>query len=326
MFKKTITMLLAGVITISVVACGGGGQSEAPAEAPVEGTTETAAESSTEYSSSVAETVSDSNSEVISTDEAEENPDVVEEVKPNESKYMTVDGLYVDNTYSTSTSDTTRFLYIVYTVHTDAENLKVDSKSMNITIDDTNTYTAVRSNPQVRYMKNYYNGAYLQDVNIGESKKFVETFEVPEADLAEGRSISISKSQVPESDKIVLSTDDIVFCDGPEEIAKIVDPEGYEQETWALEDADSDVVEAVKNEINGYQWDVYANSIAYQIEFWDPNNYELRTAFSTSGGTYEVKNGYIICTNDIGGVIEIPFTYENGKVEVDVAAGFDYMN
>ena len=66
--------------------------------------------------------------------------------------------------------------------------------------------------------------------------------------------------------------------------------------------------------------------MTYQIEFWEPNNYELRTKISTSDGTYEVKNGYIICTNDIGGVIEIPFTYEDGSVDVDVTAGFDVYN
>ncbi len=240
-----------------------------------------------------------------------------------ETDYMTVDGLYVDNSYTTKDNENIRFLYIIYTAHTNAENLKIDCKSMNITINNTNSYTAVRSKKQVRYMKNYYNAAYLKEVNIGDSVKFVETFEVPKAELEAGRSIRISKSQIPDSDKIRLSTDQIVFCDNPEEIAQKVDPEGYEKETWALQDADGNVVSAVKNEINGYQWEVSANSINYVIEFWEPNNYELRTSFNTSGGTYVVKNGYIVCTNDIGGVIEVPFTYENGTVKVDAIAAFD---
>lgn len=81
----------------------------------------------------------------------------------------------------------------------------------------------------------------------------------------------------------------------------------------------------VKSEINGYQWNVSANSINYEIEFWEPDNYEVRTAISTSGGTYVVKNGYIVCTNDIGGVIEVPYTYENGTVKIDSIAAFDFM-
>lgn len=242
-----------------------------------------------------------------------------------ETDYMTVNGLYVDNSYSTSDNENMRFLYIVYTAHTNAENLKIDCKSMTVTVNDTNSYNAVRSKRQVRYMRNYYNAAYLKEVNMGDSVKFVETFEIPKAELEAGRSIRIAKSQIPDSEKIRLSTDQIVFCDSPEEIAQKVDPEGYEKETWALQDADGEVVAAVKNEINGYQWEVSANSITYVIEFWEPDNYEVRTSFSTSGGTYVVKNGYIVCTNDIGGVIEVPFTYENGTVKVDTIAAFDAM-
>lgn len=242
-----------------------------------------------------------------------------------ETDYMTIDGLYADKSYSTTDNDNMRFLYVVYTAHTNGKNMKIDCKSMKITVNDTNTYNAVRSKDQIRYMKNYYNGAYLKEVNIGDSVKFVETFEIPAAELEAGRTIRISKSQIPDSDKIRLSTDQIVFCDSPEEIAQKVDPEGYEKEVWALQDADGEVVAAVKSEINGYQWNVSANSINYEIEFWEPDNYEVRTAISTSGGTYVVKNGYIVCTNDIGGVIEVPYTYENGTVKIDSIAAFDFM-
>lgn len=241
-----------------------------------------------------------------------------------ETDYMTIEGVYVDNSYSTEDNENMRFLYIFYTAHTNDQNLKIDSKSMNIKINDANTYKAVRSKKESRYLRNYHNSAYLKEVYVGEEGKFVETFEVPEGDLEAGRTISISKSQIPDADKIRLTTDEITFCDSPEEVAEKADPEGYEEEMWALDDADSEVVAAVKEEINGYQWDVNANNMKYQIEFWEPNEYELRTSFNTSGGTYEVKNGYIICTNDIDGKIEIPFTYENGSVKVDVISAFDF--
>ncbi len=241
-----------------------------------------------------------------------------------ETDYMTIDGVYVDNSYSTKDNENMRFLYIFYTAHTKDQNLKIDSKSMNVKINDANTYKAVRSKKESRYLRNYHNGAYLKEVYVGEEGKFVETFEVPKGDLEAGRTISISKSQIPDADKVRLTTDEIIFCDSPEEVAEKADPEGYEEEMWALEDADNEVVAAVKEEINGYQWDVNANNMKYQIEFWEPNEYELRTSFNTSGGTYEVKNGYIICTNDIDGKIEIPFTYENGEVKVDVISAFDF--
>lgn len=241
-----------------------------------------------------------------------------------ETEYMTIDGIYVDNSYSTKDNENIRFMYIFYTAHTNDQNLKIDSKSMNVTINGANTYKAVRSKKESRYLRNYHNGAYLKDVYVGEEGKFVETFEIPQGDLEAGRSISISKSQIPDADKIKLTTDEIVFCDSPEEVAEKADPEGYEEEMWALEDADSEVVAAVKEEINGYKWDVSANSMNYQIEFWEPNEYELRTSINTSGGTYEIKNGYIICTNDMDGKIEIPFTYEDGEVKVDVISAFDF--
>lgn len=241
-----------------------------------------------------------------------------------ETDYMTIDGVYVDNSYSTKDNENMRFLYIFYTAHTKDQNLKIDSKSMNVKINDANTYKAVRSKKESRYLRNYHNSAYLKEVYVGEEGRFVETFEIPKGDLEAGRTISISKSQIPDADKIRLTTDEIIFCDSPEEVAEKADPEGYEEELWALEDADSEVVAAVKEEINGYQWDVNANNMKYQIEFWEPNEYELRTSFNTSGGTYEVKNGYIICTNDIDGKIEIPFTYEDGEVKVDVISAFDF--
>lgn len=241
-----------------------------------------------------------------------------------ETDYMTIEGLYVDDSYSTKDNENIRFLYVCYTAHTKAENLSIDCKSMKLTVNDVNTYKAARSKKEIRYMRNYYNGAYLKKVNIGDEVKFVETFEIPRAELEPGRSIRISKSQIPDSDKIRLRTDDIVFLDSPEKVAETVDPEGYEKEKWALEDADDEVTSAVKNEINGYQWKVNVDKFKYEIEFWEPNNYELRTSFNTSGGTYVVKNGYIICTNDIGGTIEVPFTYEGGRVKVDSISAFDF--
>ena len=73
-------MLLAGVITISVVACGGGGQSEAPSEA----STETA----TEYSSSVEE------KEDISAETTENATEDTTTVPAVESNYTIVRDVY----------------------------------------------------------------------------------------------------------------------------------------------------------------------------------------------------------------------------------------
>lgn len=305
--KRILLGLMLLIISLLAVGCGGGKP-----------------EQKTDSAKPAEQEVTDGQDE--DQDALEEKTEEPEEPdKVTETDYMTIEGMYVDNSYSASDNNNVRFLYIFYTAHTDAENLQVDSKSMNITINDVNTYEAVRSSSQVQYMKSYYNSAYLEDVNVGDSVKFVETFEVPKGDLEKGRSITIEKDQIPDCEKLKLSTDDIVFCKSPIAIARKADPKGYKKERWARKSAPADVVEAVQNELNGFQWDVTANSIAYQIEFWAPNNYELRTAVNTSDGIYTVRNGYVICKNDIGGKIEIPFDYDNGKVDLHITDGFDMM-
>lgn len=240
--------------------------------------------------------------------------------------YMTVEGIYVDESYVDEDSASLRMVYLFYTVTTPGENLKVDSKSTILTIGGKNEYSSSHYAKACRYMSSYYYSDYLEDVYVGDVLKVVETFVIPSGDLVEGKEISLSKHQVPDSDKIKFTTDDIVFCESPEAIAQIADPDGYALEIYNRSPADSGTVSAVRNAINGYYWDIYVNSTSYELEFYAPNSFEMRVpAFGiTNGGTYEVQNGYVVCTyTSTGLTLEIPYTWSGNDIDLRAADALD---
>ncbi len=81
----------------------------------------------------------------------------------------------------------------------------------------------------------------------------------------------------------------------------------------------------MKELINGYYWQFYVNSTAYELEFWAENNFEVRTSLGTSNsGTYSVRNGYLFCTYpDTGYTIEIPYEFADGDISLDLTDAFD---
>lgn len=153
----------------------------------------------------------------------------------------------------------------------------------------------------------------------------IATFKIPEGDLEGGKTITFADSQIPGIEGLSMTTDEIMHFGAPEEIAAVMDPEGFERAMYAREDADSDTVRQVKNLINGYCWSFYVNNISYEIEFWADNNFVVRTSFGTeSYGTYTVQNGYVFCTYpDTGYTVEIPYTLTDSGIDLDVIEGFD---
>ena len=246
-------------------------------------------------------------------------------VASSQSKYLTVDGIYLDQSYEDKDSDSIKLLYLFYTVTSDDQNMKIDCKSANLSF-GTNAYQSTHIPHSCRYMPSYYYKDYLKDVYVGDSVKFVETFKIPQGELSEGKIMTLSKSQVPDATAIQLNASDVVICEDVEEIAEQADQEGYEEELDRLSPADEETERAVKNAINGYKWDFYVNTITYAIEFWDPDNFELRVpALGTAnGGTYEVLNGYVRCTyDDSDNVVEIPWEWGSDDIDLKVTDGFD---
>lgn len=256
--------------------------------------------------------------------EVEEQPK--EERECLETSYMTIDGVFVDNAYQDKENENLRLVYLFYTVHSNDKNLKVDSSSAKLLINDTNKYENTKHLDKVcNYMSSYYYSDYLEDVYVGTPLKVVETFKVPVGDLQSGKTLKIEKTQIPETEKIHMLTDNIVFLDNAEMIAQKVDAEGYANELNKRADADAATITRVKNAINGYEWSFYVNTLAYKLTFDNPNQFELRTMFGANEGTYAIKNGYIIGTYpDTGTGFEIPYSWKaDGDIDLDLVKGFD---
>ena len=243
-----------------------------------------------------------------------------------ETDYVSIDGIYVDTSYSDSDNASLKMVYVFYTAKTNAENIKISSKSSKIKFDGANEYTSEKYGGVCKYMGSYYYSDYLEEVYVGTELKVVSTFKVPEGELAAGRSISLEPYGIPDAEKLMMATDSIVSCSSEEEIAQAVDPEGYADYQDKYTEADSDTTKKVRSALNGYYWSFYVNSTSYQIEFYSPNKFETRVkAFGVSNdGTYVVRNGFISCTYDSNGTtVDIPWSWKSGDIDLDVTTAFD---
>ena len=241
-----------------------------------------------------------------------------------ETDYIKIEGIYLDNNYKDKEKESTNLLYVFYTAKTPDKQLKVDSKSLQLTFESGNTYEAEHYSNYCDYMKNYYYSSYLEEVNIGDSVKFVETIKIPQGELKNGESFTFSKSQIPQTENLVYLLEDIVECDGAEAIAKKADPEGYKIEINNQKVADSETTSKVRSMINDYEWSFYVNSTSYKVTFYAPNNFELYTIYNTVDGTYTVKNGYVTLNYPATGhKVDIPYYFEDGEIKLEIADAFD---
>ena len=242
------------------------------------------------------------------------------------SGVVTIDGICVDDSYVEEEGSPLKMVYLLYTVTPADSNLEVDSKYTKLTINGSNTYESEHYGPaQCKYMPSYYYSSYIEDVYVGTALKVAATFKIPEGDLAAGRTITLSDSQLPDMEGLSLSTDLVRRFADQEEMAQAMDPEGYAAEMDRRAEADADTAEEVKSLVNGYYWSFYINSITYELEFWAEDNFEVRTSLGTSGtGTYSVRNGYIFCTYpDTGYTVEVPYEIVDGEIDLDTIAAFD---
>lgn len=241
--------------------------------------------------------------------------------------YITIDGICVDDSYRDEDASPLRMVYLFYTLNANDSNLQIDSTYTKITIDGNNSYESEYYPGLCEYATNYYYSSYIEDVYVGSSIKVVATFAIPEADLAAGKTITISDSQIPEIENIYFMTDEIKHFDSDEEIAEAMDPEGYAASLAKREEADAATQNMVKDLLNGYYWTFYVNYTAYELEFIADNKFEVRTALGANSGTYSVRNGYIFCTYSSNGyVVEIPYTIENNEINLDVTTAFDVQS
>ena len=131
-----------------------------------------------------------------------------------ETAYTHIDGLYVDTDYQDPEGQDRHMLYLFYTVYTPDQPLSVRSDATQLTVGEGETYSAEHYTGQCRLMPSYYYSSYLQDVSVGTPLAVVETFRIPAEVLTSGQAITLTNAQIPEMDQLILSTEDLVLCQG----------------------------------------------------------------------------------------------------------------
>lgn len=271
MMKKITALILALMMVLSLVACGGGGSAKS----------------------------------VMS------------------SKTVNIDAVCVDDSYRDDNESPLRMVYVFMTVTPADENMKSGSTTLSMTIGESNSYDAENYPSANKYADSYYYSSYLEDIYVGTAFKLVSTILVPEGDLAAGKTVTLSSSSIDGLDDIHFSTDDIQHFNSDEEVTKAADPDGYAAAMAAREPADGETAAFVKSYITSYTFNLYMNGISYALSF-QGDNFSLQTQLGTNGGTYVIQKEYIVCTYDSNNYsVEIPYTIEGDKVDLDTVTAFD---
>ncbi len=318
--KKIILFALATVMIFTLTACSGSSDNESRLIS-----IDSADDSQGENASGKPGAPVTQQTEAQGNDQAAETSNAGNAIV-RETEYASIDGVYVDNSYRDSDNSSRRMVYVLYTVSTAAQNLSISSDNCSMTINQMNTYESEHCKGAGMMLRSYYYRDYIEDVYVGDTLKVAATFLVPEGDLAAGRSITLNLYGIPDSSSLRLSSDDIVFCNSAEEVAEQADPEGYAEFAAAYAEADEGTIARVREACNGYYWSFYCNSVSYEIEFFSPNTFEVRTSLGiTNSGTYVVRNGYISCTYDSNGeTVNIPYTWGPDDIDPDFLAAFDF--
>ncbi len=244
-----------------------------------------------------------------------------------QTDYVKINGIYVDNSYSDSDNPDMKMVYLFYDVFTNSENLRISSKNSKITINGINSYSSLHYPGICKLMESYYYSDYIKDVYVGNTLKVVSTFNIPSSELESGRDLAITPYGIPDADKLKMTTDNIFYCNSPDEIAQTIDPDGYASYQQKYTEADEATTNSVRACLNGYYLSFYVNSTYYELEFYDPNIFELRTSIgTTTGGTYVVRNGFISVTNDIGNTTDIPWSWKDGEVDLETTTAYDVLD
>ena len=230
-----------------------------------------------------------------------------------ETENITVDGMYVDANYKDK--DGLKLLYVVFDIDA-KQNLEIDSKYMELTVDDTNEYESEVYSDACKYIENLYYSAFIEDLYSGDTIKLVTTFKVTESDLEVGKTLKLSDYQIPEVEQLLLKTDDIVSVDGEEALAEIIDPDGLKKIKDMKKTADSTTTERVRSSLNGYYFSFYASPASYRLEFFAPDKFTIDSTIGGStvsnSGTYTVTNGYVSLYYPSNGyTVDIPYEFND---------------
>lgn len=239
---------------------------------------------------------------------------------------VTVEGIYVDSSYTDDDDSSIKMVYVFLNVKATDTNLDIDSSYTKLTINDANTYESTFYKGACDFAPSYYYSSFIEDVYVGNEAKLALTFKVPEGDLTGGKAIKLEDTSIPFED-ISFTTDEIVFCDSPENVGEQADPAGYAEAADKYLPADAETEAMVKEQINGYYWEFYVSAGTMvqrqEIEFFAPNEFEVRSSFGANGGTYEITKGYIRVTYSTNNeTYNIPYEFVDGEISLDCNAAF----
>lgn len=237
-----------------------------------------------------------------------------------ESTHLKVDGIYVDESYK---DENLALVYLFYTVNADDENIELASSSIKIKINDKNYYDSTVEKDFTPIYTNYYYGTIVKKIYVGKSYKMCSTFKIARGELADSKTITLDNYNISDINKIKFKTDDIKKMENMAKISEDLDKSTYEtkynEQQDKITDVDSNTVNKVRNELNGYYFDFYVNVgtklVKYKIEFASPNNFTVSTALGLSNsGTYDVKKSALILNYQTGMSNTIYYGYEDGEI------------
>ena len=308
--KRIIALLLAAVLMMGLVACSGEKK-------------EPEFEDEIEIEEDVDVKEDEDTAEESETVEVATEPPAP--AKTMETDVVKVDGFYVDNSHQESDGSPLKMVYVFLTFKPSQSNFKVDSKYTDLVIGE-NTYSSDFYKNACKFTPSYYYSSFIEDIYVGTECKLALTFKVPEGDLQPGKDVTMSDSSFS-LDGLLFSTDDLVVCESAEEIGSLADPEAYAEIAYMRELADEETTKKVQKLINGYYWQFYVtlgtSLTKYELEFYSPNEFEVRTPYLSNNGTYEVHNGYIFLyyyTSDTP--VEIKYEFQDGDVALYCADAF----
>ena len=233
-----------------------------------------------------------------------------------ESKYMKIEGIYVDNSYEDKDDPDMKKVYLFYTQNAADKDMNVSISNGKIVIDENNEYESYHLPKSCVYMPGYYYSDYDKELTSGQTLKVAETYTIPENVLKKGKNINIVNEEVLGDKNLSFPVDEIIYCDDVKEIAKDIDPEGYKEEQDKRKKADDKTIKEVRAQIDNTYIDFYANTIYYRLEFSEPDVFSLNINNSfTNGGKYSIRNGYISCTFDSNNkTTYVPYEMKDGEI------------
>nr|MBR4281788.1 peptidoglycan-binding protein [Clostridia bacterium] len=237
-----------------------------------------------------------------------------------------IDGIFVNEGYVDKDRKSMTEILVCYTFTAGSKGIGVNGNKSVLAFSSGNTYRASHRLNSCISFGNYYSGSNYESAVFGDKLHIVDTFVVPKAELTFGGTITLTNTSASALvGEVKLTAEQFVSCKNVEEIAKIVDPEGYKERKHALTEANNTVKNKVRKQLNGYYWDFYTNNLSYRISFNNNGKYTLTTSIGIkTSGKYTICNGFIILKNDSTGALSYaPYTFENNHFDLDIHDGFD---